>query len=67
MDKFTLALLALALAGCSGPQPIMLQDQQTKAVAECKADPWLVWSWDIPRYNEDCARKYEAAGYRRLK
>lgn len=67
MGKIILALMALAIGGCSGPQPIMLREPQTRQVAECKADPWAVWSWDIPRYNEECARKYEAAGYQRLK
>lgn len=67
MTKITLAVLVLALCACSSPQPILLRDPATKQVAECKADPWAVRAWDVQRYNEDCARKYEAAGYERMK
>jgi hypothetical protein len=35
-------------------------------VAECKADPWAVWSWDIKRWQEECAQKYERSGFQRM-
>lgn len=65
MKRLTLAA-ALALAGCSAPQAIQLRDGQTGAAVECKADPWAVWGWDIKRWQEECAQRYERNGYRRM-
>lgn len=64
MKKLTFALL---LAGCSAPQAVQLRDPQTRQVVECKADPWAVWSWDISRWQEDCAQRYERNGYARIR
>ena len=62
------ALIGCAvLGGCSGPAGISLMDPQTRQTVQCSADPWLVWEWDQARYNEDCAQKYERAGFVRLK
>ena len=56
----------LLLTSCSGPKAIVLRDPQTRQVVECKADPWATWEWDQASYNEDCAKKYERAGFVRL-
>lgn len=66
MRHLTLLTL-LALGACSAPQSITLRDPQTKQVVECKSDPWAVWSWDQAAYNESCAKRYESAGFQRLK
>lgn len=62
-----LIFVTVLLAGCSTPQAIQLRDSQTRQVVECKADPWAVWSWDIPRWNEACAARYERNGFERIK
>lgn len=62
--KKWLLLPLLLLAACD-PKPMMLQNPTTQQIVECKADPWAVW--DQVAWNEDCARKYESAGYKRLK
>lgn len=60
-------LMALTVAGCStAPQGVQLRDASGHVV-ECKADPWAVWSWDIPRWQEECAQKYERNGFERMK
>ncbi len=66
MMKRSIALFLL-VAGCSAPQAISLQNSETKQVVSCQADPWAVWSWDIPRWNEECAQRYERNGYTRMK
>ena len=61
-----LAILAvLAVGACSAPQAVQLRDPAGH-VAECKADPWAVWSWDIKRWQEECAQKYERSGFQRM-
>lgn len=60
-------LIALLVAGCSSPQAIPLRNSTTQQIVECKADPWAVWSWDIARWNEDCAQRYERNGFQRMK
>lgn len=66
MKKLAL-VVGLLVAGCSAPQAVQLRDPQTKQLVECKADPWAVWSWDIARWNDDCAKKYERNGFERIK
>lgn len=66
MNRFT-ALMALALlAGCSAPQAIQLRDPAGQIV-ECRADPWAVRSWDVQRWQEECAQRYERNGFQRIK
>lgn len=61
-----LSVCAVPLLGCSAPEPVVLQNPDTKQTVQCAADPWAVWQWDMAAQNDDCARKYEQAGFQRL-
>lgn len=58
-------LSVIVLAGCStGKRIIVLQHPETKQTVECQADPWA--TFDQKGVTEQCAKDYEAAGYKRL-
>jgi hypothetical protein len=52
------------LAGCASKAPILMQDPKTGSIFQCgvSADPPL----NAYSANEDCARKLEGAGWKRL-
>lgn len=65
MKKITILAL-LSVGACSGPQAVHLRDPAGH-VAECKADPWAVWSWDIKSWQDECAHRLERNGYQQIK
>ena len=68
MKAVPILVTCLIVSSCalnpSNKTMIVLQNPQTKEMAQCKGDAWS--TWDVYAATESCAKGYEKAGYVRL-